>query len=121
MHKTNVAGAALIAGGAALVGAMSGWELGPYRVDLTRDQLAIVGSVISGFVALAGCCLAMERSEARAKSRAAMRRLKWILFRTKKPGGSDLFSSSGKVPLQPGSSPAVAGNDGVAQYSPTGA
>lgn len=95
MSMTNVAGASLISGGAALVGAMSGWELGPYRLDLTRDQFAIVGGTICGILAIAACSLAVERSEARARSRAAVRRLTGFLFQSSNTHNSDQPSGLG--------------------------
>ena len=113
----------LIAGGAALVGAMSGWELGPYRLELSRDELAMVGASICAGLAIAGCSLAMERSEARARSRNAMRRLKWILFRTKKPAGSDLFPpiGNGSKPAASAGPVGAAGTDNLANFTARGA
>ena len=83
MNKIHVTGASLIAGGAALVGAMSGWELGPCRLIISQDELALIGAGLCGSLALAACNLAVDHSEAQTKRRGTMQRLSRILFQTK--------------------------------------
>ena len=95
MSAANVAGATVITAGAALVGAMSGWELGPYRLEFTRDQFAMVSAGICAIVALSACALAVERSESRAKSRSTMRRLTAFLFRSQLASDSGRFQVAG--------------------------
>ncbi len=121
MSTTNVVGATLIAGGAALVGAMSGWELGPYRLEFTRDQFALVGAAICGVVALAACSLAMERSEARARSQSAMRRLSAILFRSQTPADSGRFPQPSNSHHQAPYAGSAGGGDDLAGCTANGA
>lgn len=96
MNKIHVTGASLIAGGAALVGAMSGWELGPCRLVISQDLLALMGAGLCGSLALAACSLAVDRSEAHSKRRGTMQRLSRILFDT-----TDAPESSLKLSPQP--------------------
>lgn len=81
MSKTKFIGVSIIVGGAALVGAIAGWELGMCRFEVSRDQLATVGAGCGAILAVMGCASAIERSEARAQSRALMHRFERILFR----------------------------------------
>ena len=83
VSNTKLAGSFLIVGGAALVGAMVGWDLGPLRLEVSQDQSATVLAGFGGILALLGCGFAIERSEAHARSRETMLRLEWMLFRTK--------------------------------------
>lgn len=81
ISNTKFAATVIIVVGAALGGAMVCWELGPLTLELSPDQLALVGSGASALVALVGCCFAIERSEAHARNRDTILRLEWILFR----------------------------------------
>ncbi len=90
MNTIRVTGTSLIAGGAALVGAMSGWELGPCRLVISQDILALFGACICGVLAMAACSLAVDRSEAHTKRRGTMQRLSRLLFQTPESTESSL-------------------------------
>lgn len=82
MTNTKFIGVSIIVGGAALAGAIAGWELGMCRFELSRDQLATAGAGCGAILAVIACAFAIERSEARAQSRALMERFERILFRS---------------------------------------
>ena len=90
ISNTKLVGSSLIVAGAALVGVMVGRDLGPLRLELSQDQLAAVGASVGAFLALVGCGFALERSEARARTREAMLWLEWKLFRTNEKAGSKM-------------------------------
>jgi hypothetical protein len=87
MSTMRVASASLIASGAALVGAMSGWELGPCRVEVSQDQLALFGAAVCGVLGVATSSLAVERKEAIDKRRHTIQRLGRVLFQVEDKSG----------------------------------
>ena len=93
MSKTKLAGASLVVGGAALVGAMVGRDLGPIRLELSQDQVTTVLAGFGAILALVGCAFTIERSEARARTRQTILRLEWMLFRTKEKADSEKSES----------------------------
>jgi len=68
--KVKLAASSIIVGGAALVGATAGWDVGPVTIELASDQLAILGGASAAILAAVGCTFALERAEARARFRA---------------------------------------------------
>lgn len=100
MSKTKFIGVSIIVGGAALAGAIAGWELGMCRFEMSRDQLAMVGAGCGAILAVVGCASAIERSEARAQSRALMQRFERILFRNKElPSGAQCESGANNTDI----------------------
>jgi hypothetical protein len=59
----------LIIAGAALVGTLGGWNLGPLRLELASDQLAVLGAVSCAALAVLGCRFAVDSDELTARPR----------------------------------------------------
>ena len=59
----------LIIAGAALVGALGGWNLGPLRLELPSDQLGVLGAVSCAVLAVLGCRFAVDSVESTARHR----------------------------------------------------
>ena len=74
MNQTNLAGAALMAVCTSLAGALVGWELGPWKLEISRDQLTLMGAVCGSALSLLWCIMAMERSQARARNEVMLTR-----------------------------------------------
>lgn len=74
MNRSNLAGAALMAVCTSLAGALVGWELGPWKLEISRDQLTLMGAVCGSALSLLWCIMAFERSQARARSAAMLTR-----------------------------------------------
>jgi len=64
---TKLSATVVIGVGAALVGVIAGWDLAPLTFELGRTQLAAVCSIFGVIFGVAGCCIASERAEARAR------------------------------------------------------
>jgi hypothetical protein len=79
--KSKLAASAIIVVGAALVGALTGLELGSLRFELAAEQLAPLGAISCALLALVACGFAIERAEALGRYREEVLRLEWLIFR----------------------------------------
>ena len=100
----------IIVGGAALGGAMVCWDLRPLRLELSSDQLALLGAVACSLVELVGCFFAIERSEAHTRNRDTILRLQWMLLRREENGRAAEATSA---PQEPFGSISVLGANGL--------
>lgn len=81
MGQTTFAGALLIVGSAALMGALGGWKAGPLSLEMSQQQLSMLFASVAGSCAVLGCGYVLERSATRAKSHAAFLRLQRTLLK----------------------------------------
>jgi hypothetical protein len=75
---TKLAATVVIGAGGALVGIIGGWNLGQLTLELSRDQLTLVGGAGGILLALTACRFASEYAQARAQNErhlASLRRL----------------------------------------------
>src|SRR5262245_42280601 len=73
---TKVAATIFIGAGGALAGVLGGWNLGPVTVELSREQLSLVGALGGALLALTGSCCAIEYAQARDQNEKHLVRLK---------------------------------------------
>jgi hypothetical protein len=78
MNSLKLSATIALAIGGAVVGLIAGWETGPLTLELSRTDLALIGSVGTGLFFLTCSCLATERAEARAHRQREIARLAMV-------------------------------------------